>query len=176
MNTALMTKLQTLIYSNQDKLEALVGALESVCKEENATVAPEAIHPLESTVLSKKDIGSLVHYWDGGDMNVGTGAVLRHIHEGEEYKYHVGSLVWTDASPYRGAIKLHFKPHYATEDSERPSELTKPAVQVWVAMLFNGGNIIVSPRTDPYSWKIVEDCPYVIGYQVLSFVNPILEK
>ncbi len=31
MNTDLMTKLQTLIYSNQDKLEQLVEALEDVC-------------------------------------------------------------------------------------------------------------------------------------------------
>ncbi len=40
MNTDLMAKLQTLIYSNQDKLELLVEVLEDVCNESSAEVAP----------------------------------------------------------------------------------------------------------------------------------------
>lgn len=64
MNTDLMTKLQTLIYSNQDKLEQLVEALESVCEMGNTIVAPKAKHPLEDYTISEKDIGSNVHYDD----------------------------------------------------------------------------------------------------------------
>ncbi len=41
MNTDLMIKLQTLIHSNQDKLEQLVKALEDVCNEINTILAPE---------------------------------------------------------------------------------------------------------------------------------------
>ena len=51
MNTDLMTKLQTLIYSNQDKLEQLVEALEDVCNEINTVLALEpkiaTMHPYD---------------------------------------------------------------------------------------------------------------------------------
>ena len=171
MNTDLMTKLQTLIYSNQDKLEQLVEALESVCELGNTIVAPKAKHPLEDYTISEKDIGALVFI----EGKVSPKPVTHMMLDGD-YIYNNREGVWykDDFKPYTNTIKLHFRPFHATRDSEMPSELVEG---IWVALLFSDGTTEVTEHADSYYWKDCGDgaCT-IVGYQVLSFVNPILEK
>jgi hypothetical protein len=170
MNTDLMTKLQTLIYSNQDKLEQLVEALESVCKESNTTVAPEAKHPLEDYTISEKDIGALVFI----DGKVSPKPVT-HFMLDDKYVFNNREGIWykDDFKPYTDSIKLHFKPHYATEGSSAPSELVEGR---WVAVLFENGTIDITEDYTDFFWAASGHSCNIIGYQILSFVNPILEK
>jgi len=171
MNTDLMTKLQTLIYSNQDKLEQLVEALESVCELGNTIVAPKAKHPLEDYTISEKDIGALVFI----EGKVSPKPVTHMMLDGD-YIYNNREGVWykDDFKPYTNTIKLHFRPFHATRDSEMPSQILKTDC---IAMLFSNGIVDVTNSPDSYYWKDDGDgCCVIIGYQILSFVNPVLEK
>lgn len=164
-----MTQIQTLIYSNQDKLEQLVEALEGVCKESNTTVAPKVKHPLEGYTISEKDIGSLFLV-DDECLDLLSGVGDRFV--GMRY---CGSHYSWEIKPYTDTIKLHFRPFHATRDSEMPSQVLKTDC---IAMLFSNGTIDVTNSPDSYYyWKDDGDgCCVIIGYQILSFVNPVLEK
>ena len=173
MNTELMSKVQTLIYSNQDKLEQLVEALESVCNESNITVTPEPVialkHPLEDYTVSEKDIGSLVFI----EGRVSPKPVTHRLLDDDYvFRNHVGVWYKDDFKPYIDTIKLHFKPFYATKDSEMPSELKDG---VWVAVLLDNGVIYISEDASDFIWRSGNQYD-TVGYQVLSFVNPVLDK
>lgn len=174
MNTALMTQIQTLIYSNQDKLEQLVEALESVCELGNTIVAPKAKHPLEGYTISEKDIGSVVTFGDSeGTMNK-DGLLTDFATNRGSIPYEVVGCHWRYAVPYTNTVKLHFRPFHATKDSAMPSQVLKTDC---IAMLFSNGTIDVTNSPDSYYWKDDGDgCCVIIGYQILSFVNPVLEK
>jgi hypothetical protein len=172
MNTALMTQIQTLIYSNQDRLEALVEALEGVCKEGNTEVSPTPKHPLINYTVSEKDIGSLVKLWDTTEAGAFM-SILTSIDK-EKVDLHYGNkdAWWDNAKPFTDTIKLHFHPFVATENSEMPSELEYPA---WVAVLLANGVIDISEDASDFIWR--SGCEFdIVGYQILSFVNPILDK
>lgn len=170
MNTDLMTKLQTLIYSNQDRLQQLVEALESVCSKSNTTVATEPKvapkHPLDDYTISEKDVGSLFLVDDEYlDLLSGVGDRFVGMRDcGSHYSWEI--------KPYTNTIKLHFRPFHATEDSKMPSELKHGT---WVAVLLDNGVIDISEDASAFIWRSGCEC-VIIGYQILSFVNPVLDK
>jgi len=172
MNTELMTKVQTLIYSNQDKLEQLVEALESVCDVSNTILATKAKHPLEDYIVSEKDIGSLVKLWDVTEAGAFTSFLTSVDKEKVDSHYGNKDAWWDNAKPFTDTIKLHFKPFVATEDSKMPSELKYGA---WVAVLLDNGAIDISEDANDFIWGSGNELD-IVGYQVLSFVNPILDK
>lgn len=174
MNTDLMTKLQTLIYSNQDKLEQLVEALESVCELGNTTVAPKGKHPLEDYTISEKAIGSVVTFGHSeGTMNK-AGILTDLAAKSAGVPYEVVGCHWRYAVPYADTVKLHFRPFHATKDSAMPDELVHTD---WVALLFNCGYITVTEYPAASDWALNEDNKgVIIGYQILSFVNPVSDK
>ncbi len=179
MNTDLMIKLQTLIHSNQDKLEQLVEALESYCKgacnENNIIKYPWVPrHPYDDYKVSEKDIGSVVKLWDHHLHNKSPCSVLTRLNTTKAcLNYGDVDAWWNKAAPYTDIIKLHFNPYYATADSEMPSELHRG---MWIALLFNTGTIDITDCPDDHYWRNNEDFQYIVGYQVLQFVNPVLDK
>ena len=104
MNTELMIKAQTLLYSHTDKLEALVVALESVCLKSNTEVPDTSTHPLINYTVSEKDIGSLVYLWDVVDY--GFSDFLADV---DKYKvdlnYGNREAWWDNAKPYTDTFK-----------------------------------------------------------------------
>lgn len=176
MNTDLMTKLQTLIYSNQDRLEALVEALESVCKEggivDTTTVATTPKHPLIPYTVSEKDIGSLVKLWDTSEAGAFI-SILTSVHkEKVDLQYGNKDAWWDNAKPFTDIIKLHFKPFVATEDSKMPNELKNAN---WVAILLDNGVVDISEDASDFIWTSGNQFN-IVGYQIISFINPVLEK
>jgi hypothetical protein len=176
MNTDLMTKLQTLIYSNQDKLEQLVGALENVCNESSTVMTPKYTwapkNPYDDYVVSEKDVGSIVKLWNNGSTP--RHRILARLDTNFEVRnYSDGGVWWDNAAPCTDPVKLNFKPFYATADSEMPSELHSG---MWIALLFNEGAIDITDCPDNYGWSYHEGFQYIVGYQVLQFVNPVLDK
>lgn len=173
MNTALMTQIQTLIYSNQDKLEQLVEALESVCEQGNTTVAPKAKHPLEDYTISEKAIGSVVTFGDSeGTMNK-AGILTDFAANLGFVPYEVVGCHWRYAVPYTNTVKLHFRPFHATKDNDMPGDVK---AGTWTAILIENGVIGITRDPHLYCWKDSGEGDAIIGYQILSFVNPVLEK
>jgi len=174
MNTELMVKAQTLLYSHIDKLEALVEALESVCSESNTEVPETPIHPLINYTVSEKDIGSLVKLWDTTEVNSLT-SFLTSV-DTDEINLHYGNKdnYWDNAKPYTDTIKLHFKPWVAIEGIGMPSDVASGDC---VYVLFNDGRIEGDCNPEDWIWdnSNAVHCT-IIGYCKLSFVNPVLEK
>ena len=168
MNTELMVKVQQLIYNNQDRLEALVEALESVCEEINTVVTPEVKEPYR---ITEKDVGSLVQVEGVLRAKVVTSPMLS-----EEFVYSTRDGFYTkeDFTPYLDPIKLHFKPFTATETSQVPDDLGKHHAILWS----HGGVSLhtYSPSKDCWKGKKSDFHPKIVGYCPLQFVNTVLEK
>ena len=171
MNTELMVKAQVLLYSNTDKLEALVEALESVCNEGNTNVPKTTKHPLIDYTVSEKDIGSLVKLWDSAEAYAIDG-ILVELDEEELQPYASRrDMWWESCSPYRDNIKLHFKPWIPTDEDVPPKELKDC---VGFAVLFENGDTTVSVSPNYFFWN--KGNSSIVGYCKLDFVNPILDK
>lgn len=173
MNTELMVKAQTLLYSNTDKLEALVGALESVCNESNTNVPETAKHPLINYTVSEKDIGSLVKLWDSVEEYAINGILVDLDEEGDQPYASRKDIWWQSCSPNTDTIKLHFKPWVPTEEDVPPKELKDC---VGFAVLLENGDIVVSMSPNYFFWHKHKGNSSIVGYCKLDFVNPILDK
>lgn len=173
MNTELMIKAQTLLYSNTDKLEALVEALESVCNESNTNVPETPKHPLINYTVSEKDIGSLVKLWDSSEGYAVSSLLVDLDEEGDQPYASRGDTWWESCSPYRDTIKLHFKPWVPTEEDVPPKELKDC---VGFAVLLENGDIVVSMSPNYFFWDKDKGNYSIVGYCKLDFVNPILDK
>lgn len=173
MNTELMIKAQTLLYSHTDKLEALVVALESVCLKSNTEVPDTSTHPLINYTVSEKDIGSLVYLWDVVDY--GFSDFLADV---DKYKvdlnYGNREAWWDNAKPYTDTFKLHFKPWVATSENKMPTDVASGDL---VYVLFNNGEIKGDCNPEDWIWSVNKliNTP-IVGYCHIKFVNPILEK
>jgi hypothetical protein len=173
MNTELMVKAQTLLYSNTDKLKALVEALESVCNESNTEVPEIPKHPLINYTVSEKDIGSLVKLWDTTEAGAFT-SFLTSIDKGKvDLHYGNKDAWWDNAEPYTDTFKLHFKPWVPTEEDVPPKELKDC---VGFAVLLENGGIVVSMSPNYVFWDKDKGNSSIVGYCKLDFVNPILDK
>jgi hypothetical protein len=122
-------------------------------------------------MISHEDIGSIIYYGDEENDNLDNIGILDDINRYDP-AFRVDESNWLYAKPYTDPVKLHFKPFIATKDSRPPSELGEGT---WVAMLMNTGDIQITDDPYTYCW---ESATYVnemiVGYQVLSFVNPVL--
>lgn len=172
MNTELMIKAQTLLYSHTDKLEALVVALESVCLKSNTEVPDTSTHPLINYTVSEKDIGSLVKLWDATEAGAFTSFLTSLDKDKVDLHYGNKDAWWDNAKPYTDNIKLHFKPWVATEEGGMPSDVKSGDCVAW---LNAQGGVTVTCDPEHYKWRANEELT-IIGYCKLSFVNPILEK
>lgn len=173
MNTELMIKAQTLLYSNTDKLEALVEALESVCNESNTEVPETSKHPLIDYTVSEKDIGSLVKLWDSVEAGAFTSFLTSVDKDRLSFCYGNKDAWWDNAKPYTDSIKLHFKPWVPTEEDVPPKELKDC---VGFAVLLENGDIVVSMSPNYFFWDKDTGNYSIVGYCKLDFVNPILDK
>lgn len=177
-------------------LEALVKAMEGVLNEgeyegsgagedglEDADIGcnePAYKHPLEDYRVSQKDVGSVVEVWDGnhGKLTVSSPVVLRGVATNESKLPFVAVRThWEHSVPYRGPIKLHFKPYHATPDSKAPEDLLDGDPE-FVALLWDNGSVMVK-----YAWSIrdsdfweLDPIERIVGYCPLFFVNPILDN
>lgn len=173
MNTELMIKAQTLLYSHTDKLEALVVALESVCLESNTEVPDTSTHPLINYTVSEKDIGSLVYLWDVVDY--GFSDFLADV---DKYKvdlnYGNREAWWDNAKPYTDTFKLHFKPWVVTSENKMPTDVASGDL---VYVLFSNGEVKGHCNPEDWIWSVNKliNTP-IVGYCHIKFVNPILEK
>lgn len=176
-NIEQMVKAQFLLYSNLDKLESIITAIESVLSptmgEGNTPVSPEEEKApkrwWEDYTWGEKDVGSLFYLNDNifkADAVYGDEVIVVGGYEFEE----------NVIERYADDIKLHFKPWIA-EERKVPEDLAQN-----FAVLFDAGGVSIysgeydeinlhnlfAPKADPiYGIEVV-------GYCNLAFVNPIL--
>ena len=165
-NIEQMLKAQELIYSNTDKLESIITAIESVLSptigDRNTVVAPEEEKApkrwWEDYTWGEKDMGSLVMDANGSLYLLPDWAVLP----------------LQAVTPVHDT-KLHFKPWIAKE-GKIPEDLGE-----FIAILWQDGEIEVAKVEDldlECVFSPASDADFfhleVVGYCNLTFVNPIL--
>jgi hypothetical protein len=173
-------------------LEALVKVMERVLTEggyEGSGVGESGLeeagigsnepiykHPLEDYTVSQKDIGSVVTVWDRYSHNSEV-TILKDVVLYNNLPFQTENSSYTYAAPYRGPIKLHFKPYHATPDSKDPEDLLDGDPE-FIALLWDNGMVNVK-----YTWSIADSSfwkfdptEHIVGYCPLFFVNPILDS
>lgn len=175
-NIEQMIKVQELIYSNPDKLESILTAIESVLSptigEGDTVVAPEEIKApkpwWEDYKWGEKDVGSL--FLERGYINP---EFLIQFMDGD-IESACSFYSSDDCIPYTGDIKLHFKP-WKAEEGKVPEDLGP-----FIAILWQDGEIEVAKVEDldlECVFSPASDADFfhseVVGYCNINFVNPI---
>lgn len=169
-NTKLI-ELMTIAASNTDFLDKIISATKLIVTDTDTSSETKN----EKYEVSEKDIGSLCYFTDCEHDNDDYVGVLTKIAPfNQPYKELMGDY-WTHCKPYTDAIKLHFKPFTATNNSGKPSDCSDE-----YALLMSNGDMVFSSRNfhlpDGIFLKNWRSDRHVIGYCPLCFVNPILDK